>query len=63
MARHGVLFNYISLSQSHSEQEFEETMEAVNSSLMLINRVVNNEISFDDCLECPVIKPVFRKYN
>ena len=63
MARHGVLFNYISLSQSHSEQEFEETMEAINSSLMLINRVVNNEISFDDCLECPAIKPVFRKYN
>ena len=63
MARHGVLFNYISLSQSHTNEEFEYTIEALHSSLMLINRVVNDEITFEDCLEGPVIKPVFRKYN
>lgn len=61
MIRHGVLIPYISLSMSHTEAEFDETMEAVRKSLKVYAAALQDGVG--KYLEGPAIKPVFRKFN
>ncbi len=61
MLKKKIMMPYIALSNSHSEDELESTLEAVSSSLVTYKSALDQGI--DRFLESPVIKPVFRRYN
>jgi glutamate-1-semialdehyde 2,1-aminomutase len=61
MIKNGVLMPYIAISYSHKEAELQKTIEAVESSLIIYAKALNENIS--NYLNSPIIKPVFRKFN
>jgi glutamate-1-semialdehyde 2,1-aminomutase len=61
MIRHGVLMPWIALSYRHSQAELEKTERALDASLAVYRRALDEGVG--RYLEGPAIKPVFRKHN
>jgi glutamate-1-semialdehyde 2,1-aminomutase len=61
MIRNKVLMPWIALSWRHGAQELKITSEALDQSLLVYRRALDE--GFERYLEGPVIKPVFRRYN
>jgi glutamate-1-semialdehyde 2,1-aminomutase len=61
MVRNGVLMPWIALSYRHGDAELAATEEALDRSLAVYARALDEGIGA--FLEGPVIRPVFRKYN
>lgn len=61
MIKNGVIMPYIAISYSHQDSELNKTLEAVSNSLKVVSQALEN--GFQDYLQSPIIKPVFRKYN
>jgi glutamate-1-semialdehyde 2,1-aminomutase len=56
-----IIMPYIAISNSHKEKELAMTLEAVNYSLDIYRRAIDEGI--EKFLKSTIIKPVFRKYN
>jgi glutamate-1-semialdehyde 2,1-aminomutase len=56
-----IIMPYIAISKSHQEKELDLTLKAVNYSLDIYKRAIDEGI--EKYLKSKVIKPVFRKYN
>ena len=61
MARCGVLFNYISPSYAHRDQEVEITLAAAAAAMAVYAQALDGGV--ERFLEGPAIKPVFRPVN
>jgi glutamate-1-semialdehyde 2,1-aminomutase len=61
LIKNGVLMPYIALCQSHGTRELEITLNAVNESLKVYKKALDEGI--EKYLQGPPIKPVFRKFN
>jgi len=61
MVRNGVLMPWVSLSYRHSDTELAATEEAVDKSLAVYRKALDEGV--EKYLEGPVMKPVFRKFN
>jgi glutamate-1-semialdehyde 2,1-aminomutase len=61
MINNGVLMPWIALCHRHGDVELEITRGAVDLSLSVIRKAIDEGI--DGFLEGPSIKPVFRKFN
>ena len=61
MLKSGVLMPWIALSHAHHERELVKTLEAVDKSLKVYKKALENDVK--NFLQGPDIKPVFRKYN
>jgi len=61
MIKNGVLMPWIALSFSHRERELERTREALGNTFAIYAKAVRD--GYEQYLEGPVIKPVFRKFN
>ncbi|WLQ15011.1 glutamate-1-semialdehyde 2,1-aminomutase [Hahella aquimaris] len=61
MIRQGVLMPWIALCREHGEAELEQTLSAVKNALRVYAQAL--ESGWENFLEGPIIKPVFRKYN
>jgi glutamate-1-semialdehyde 2,1-aminomutase len=61
MLKSGVLMPWIALSHAHRERELVKTLEAVDKSLKVYKKALENDVK--NFLQGPDIKPVFRKYN
>lgn len=61
MLKSGVLMPWIALSHSHQDGELEKTFTAVNNSLSVYRKALEN--GTNGLLEGHTIKPVFRKFN
>lgn len=61
MIKNGILMPYISLSLAHQDGELEKTLNAVQSSLSVYKKALDE--GYEKYIVGPVIKPVFRKYN
>lgn len=61
MIKNGVLFPWIAVCYSHKEEELNATLKAVESSLKVYKKALNEGI--EKYLVGDVIKPVFRKFN
>lgn len=61
MIKNGVLMPWIALSFSHGERELERTREALGNTFAIYAKAVRD--GYEQYLEGPVIKPVFRKFN
>ncbi len=58
MIKGGILMDHIAISYSHGENEFELTMEALNSTLEVFSRCIKNR-KVKPAIEGKVISPVF----
>ena len=61
MIKNGILIPWIAPSFSHKEKELEETLIAIEKTLKIYKKALENGI--DKYVKPPFIKPVFRKYN
>ena len=61
MIKHNVLMPWISLSYSHGDKELTMTLNAVQKSLEIYKKALNEGV--EKYLVGDIIKPVFRKYN
>lgn len=61
MIKEGILMPWIAVSYSHKEKELQTTLRAIEKSLEVYKKALNDGI--EKYLEGDVIKPVFRKYN
>jgi glutamate-1-semialdehyde 2,1-aminomutase len=61
MVQQKVIFSWIALCQSHGQNEFQITLEAVKNALIVYRKALEEGI--EKYLKSPVIKPVFRKFN
>ena len=61
MFRHGVMFPWISVSNSHGPGELDHTLSAVEKSLQIVVEAIDK--GYASYLVGPPIKPVFRKMN
>lgn len=61
MINNKVMMPYLALSASHGEVELEITLNAIEQSLVVVKKALENGI--EGYLHSPAIKPVFRKYN
>jgi glutamate-1-semialdehyde 2,1-aminomutase len=61
LIKNGVMMPYIALCQSHGEKELEITLNAVNKSLRVYKKALDEGV--EKYLHGPSIKPVFRKFN
>jgi len=61
MIKNKVMMPWISVSLSHHERELQGTLKAVEVSLGVYKRALNEDIH--KYLTGPIIKPVFRKFN
>jgi glutamate-1-semialdehyde 2,1-aminomutase len=61
MIKNGVLFPWVAVCYSHKEEELKATLKAVESSLKIYKKALNDGI--EKYLVGDVIKPVFRKFN
>ena len=56
-----VIMPYVAVSYSHQETELDMTLSAAKHALTIYQKAL--ESGFEEYLNSPVIKPVFRKYN
>lgn len=61
MVKNKILMPWIAISYSHNEEELKKTLTAVENSLDVYKKALNEGI--DKYLNGPSVKPVFRKYN
>lgn len=61
MLSKGVMMPYIAISYAHQQKELEITLDAVQHSLQVYKKALENGI--EDYLHSKVIRPVFRKHN
>lgn len=61
MIKNGVLMPWIAISYSHNEEELNYTMNAIENTLIVYKKALNEGIG--NYLIGPIIKPVFRKFN
>lgn len=61
LINNGILMPYIALCQSHGSKELEITLNAVNESLKVYKKALDEGV--EKYLQGPPIKPVFRKFN
>lgn len=61
MVKHGVIMPYIALSHSHNDETLAQTRDALSKALVVFKDAVEN--GYENYLNGPVIKPVFRKFN
>lgn len=61
MINHGIIMPYVSLSYAHQQNEMDKTLDAVEKSLNVYLKALNDGI--EQHLSSPVIKPVFRQFN
>lgn len=62
MIRHGILIKIIAPSFSHKENEINQTIEAFEKALKVIQFAIESKKTRNLLIGSP-IKPVFRKYN
>ena len=61
MIKNNILMNGIAPSFSHKEKELEKTLVAIEKTLKIYKKALENGI--DKYIKPTFIKPVFRKYN
>lgn len=61
MIKHNILFPCISMSYSHGEKEMQYTLQAIEESLQVYKKALQNGL--EKYLHSRIIKPVFRRYN
>ena len=61
MIKNGVMMPYIGLSYAHGDSELNITLAAVKKALTVYKQAI--EKGYENYLNGPIIKPVFRKFN
>lgn len=61
MIRNGVLMPCIALSYRHNEEELAVTERAIEKTFITYSRALVDGV--EKYLHCPIVRPVFRKYN
>jgi glutamate-1-semialdehyde 2,1-aminomutase len=61
LVRNGVLMPWIALSSAHGNRQLTKTVNALDKAAQVLSKAVKSQASA--YLECPAIKPVFRKFN
>lgn len=61
MVRNGVLMPWIAFSFRHGETELQKTIAAIDSAFLVYRKALDE--GWENYLEGPAVKPVFRKFN